>query len=275
MPLLQVVILAIIQGLTEFLPVSSSAHLALAPMLFGWKDQGLDFDAVLHVGTTISVLLYFFRDWLQIAANGLGWRGARFKSDSALDRNPWMLWWLVLATIPAGIAGLLLKDAVETTFRSPYVMGSMLIVVALVMWLAEKRATQKRGIGEMTLTDCLVIGCAQVLALVPGTSRSGITMTVGLARDLDRATAARFSFLLSTPIVVPAALKGVVDLWKHGGLGSGSLPIVLLGIGVSALTGCLVIAFLLRFLRTNTFLPFVIYRVIFGIIVIALAIARS
>lgn len=272
MPLAQVIVLAILQGITEFLPISSSAHLALAPWLFGWKDQGLDFDIALHIGTTVSVLIYFFRDWLQITASGLGLRGLlKSGADPALDRNPKMLWYLAAATVPAGVLGLLFKDTIETGLRSPYVMGSMLIIVGLVMLAAERMAKQERGMGDLTFADCMFVGCAQALALIPGTSRSGITMAAGLARNLDRPTAARFSFLLSTPVVAGAALKGAKDLAKIQAW-SGDL---LLGIAISAATGCAAIAFLLHFLRTNSVKPFVIYRVVFGIIVIALAIART
>ncbi len=275
MPLVQVIVLAILQGVTEFLPISSSAHLALTPWLFGWKDQGLEFDIALHFGTLFSVLLYFFRDWLRIIANGIGMPNpALLGADPSVDRNPRLLWYLIAATLPAGIAGLLFKDTVETTLRSPYVMGTMLIVVGLIMWAAEKFAKHERSMGEMTLTDCLFVGFAQALALIPGTSRSGITMTAGLFRNLDRATAARFSFLLSTPIVAAAALKGLNDLRKHGTLDADVMPIVI-GIVVTAITGCFVIAVLLKFLRANSVLPFVVYRIAFGLLVLGLAFTRG
>lgn len=276
MPLVQVLVLAILQGITEFLPISSSAHLALTPWLFGWPDQGLEFDIALHFGTLFSVLIYFFRDWLRILANGLGFPSLSFLGpDPSLDRNPKMLWYLVAATIPAGIAGLLLKDKIESTLRSPYVMGTMLIVVGIIMWAAEKFAKHERTMNEMSLKDCLFIGCAQVLALVPGTSRSGITMTAGLFRNLDRATAARFSFLLSTPIVAAAALKGLLDIRKHGNLTADLMPSLGIGILVTAITGCFVIAVLLKFLRTNSVVPFVIYRIAFGIFILSLALSRG
>lgn len=276
MPLVQVIVLAVLQGITEFLPISSSAHLALTPWLFGWADQGLAFDIALHVGTLFSVLIYFFRDWVRILANGFGAQlPAAFAADESLDRNPRLLWYLVAATVPAGVAGLLLKDLAETAFRSPYVMGTMLIAVGLLMWIAERSARQQRGMANMNLTDCLVVGFAQALALVPGTSRSGITMTAGLFRNLDRPTAARFSFLLSTPIVAAAALKGVLDLKEHGGLTAETLPSLGIGIVVTAITGCVVIAVLLKFLRTNSVVPFVIYRIALGVLVLALAASRG
>jgi undecaprenyl-diphosphatase len=261
MPLVQVIVLAIIQGVTEFLPISSSAHLALTPWLFGWPDQGLEFDIALHFGTLFSVLFYFFRDWLRILFNGFGLATpGLLGSDPSLDRNPKMLWYLVAATIPAGVAGLLLKDKIESTLRSPYVMGTMLIVVGLVMWAAEKFAKHERTMNEMSLKDCLFIGCAQALALVPGTSRSGITMTAGL---------------LSTPIVAAAAMKGLLDIRKHGNLTPELMPSLGIGILVTAITGCFVIAVLLKFLRTNSVVPFVVYRIAFGIFVIALAVSRG
>jgi undecaprenyl-diphosphatase len=276
MPLVQVIVLAILQGITEFLPISSSAHLALTPWLFGWPDQGLEFDIALHFGTLFSVLIYFFRDWLRILANGFGLADiARLGPDPSLDRNPRMLWYLIAATIPAGVAGLLFKDKIESTLRSPYVMGTMLILVGLIMWAAERFAKHERTMGEMSLNDCLFVGVAQAVALIPGTSRSGITMTAGLFRNLDRSTAARFSFLLSTPIIAGAALKGLLDIRKHGNLTADLLPSLGLGILVTAITGCFVIAVLLRFLRANSVVPFVIYRIAFGIFVIALALSRG
>jgi undecaprenyl-diphosphatase len=276
MPLVQVIVLAILQGVTEFLPISSSAHLALTPWLFGWKDQGLEFDIALHFGTLISVLLYFFRDWLRIVANGIGLANpGLLGADPSVDRNPRMLWYLIAATLPAGIAGLLFKDKIESTLRSPYVMGTMLVAVGILMWVAERTAKHERTMGEMSLKDCLFVGVAQALALIPGTSRSGITMTAGLFRNLDRATAARFSFLLSTPIVAAAAFKGVYDLSKHGGLNPEMAPSLGIGIVVTAVTGCFVIAVLLKFLRTNSVVPFVIYRVAFGLLVLGLAYSRG
>ena len=260
----------------EFLPISSSAHLALTPWLFGWKDQGLEFDIALHIGTLFSVLIYFFRDWLRILANGFGISHVvNLGADPSIDRNPRMLWYLVAATLPAGIAGLLFKDSIESTLRSPFVMGTMLIVVGLVMWLAERIAKHERTMAEMSLKDCLFIGGAQALALVPGTSRSGITITAGLFRNLDRSTAARFSFLLSTPIIAAAALKGLLDLRKHGALTAEMAPSLGIGILITAVTGCFVISVLLKYLRANSVLPFVVYRIALGILVITLAILRG
>ncbi len=166
MPIYQALVLAILQGLTEFLPVSSSAHLAMAPWLLGWKDQGLEFDVALHIGTLFSVIVYFFKDWMQILAQAAG---LKVGNDVQLNKNPQLLWYLVAGSVPVAVAGLLFKDVVETTLRSPYVVGVMAIVIGLVMYAAERYSSAKRDLGEVTLTDCVLIGTAQALAIVPGT----------------------------------------------------------------------------------------------------------
>ncbi len=269
MPLYQVVLLALIQGVTEFLPISSSAHLALAPWLFGWKDQTLVFDIALHFGTLAAIAIYFFRDWLQLAAQGFG---LSYGGDAELKKNRRLLWLIAAATIPVGIAGLLFKDQAEEVWRlNRFLIGGMLIGVGLLMVLAERMGKRRKRIGDIGFADSMVVGVAQALAVVPGTSRSGITITAGLFRDIDREAAARFSFLLSTPAIAAAAAKAFYDLMKHGGLSADMRLPFTLGIVVSAVTGCAVIAFLLRFLRHHTLKFFVYYRIIFGIIVVALA----
>ncbi len=268
MSLWQAAILAVIQGITEFLPISSSAHLALAPWLFGWKDQGLTFDIALHIGTLAAVIVYFFRDWVEIAARGLGLRRG---GEGELARNPRLLWLLALGSIPVGVLGLLVKEYTETTLRTPLLMGTMLIVVAGVMALAERAARRTRDIASIGAHDAMVIGCAQAIALVPGTSRSGITISAGLFRGLDRQAAARFSFLLSTPAVAAAAAKALYDLHKAGGVPAGLMPHFVLGILLSGLTGCLAISFLIRYLARFGLRAFIYYRVVFGILVITLS----
>ena len=272
MPIYQAIILGIIQGLAEFLPISSSAHLALAPWLFGWKDQGLAFDIAMHFGTLASVLIYFFKDWVQIIgqAFGLNWG-----SDEQLKSNPKILWYLVAASIPAGIAGLLFKKVVETKLRGPYVIGFMEIIVGLILLLAEFFGSKMKDISLVSLKDALYMGFAQAVALIPGTSRSGATIGMGLFRDLERSTAARFSFLMSTPIIAAAALKDFWDLHKEGGLAPGMLTPFLVGIAVSGAVGCVVIAFFLRYLKHAGLAPFVVYRVIFGFAVLGLALFRG
>jgi undecaprenyl-diphosphatase len=268
MSLLQVVVLALVQGITEFLPISSSAHLALTPWLLGWKDQGLTYDVALHFGTLLAVLIYFFRDWLQILAQGFR---LDFGYDPELKRNPKLLWLLVIGTVPIGVCGLLFKGYVETALRSPFVIGGMLIGVALVMDWSERAGRKQKGIDNVSLLDTVAVGIAQALAIVPGTSRSGITIAMGLFRNLDRHTAARFSFLLSTPAVAAAALKDFLDLHAAGGIPEPLRMPFLIGVALSALTGCLVIGLLLRYLRRESLRVFVYYRIVFGIIILALA----
>ncbi|MGD0578896.1 MAG: undecaprenyl-diphosphate phosphatase [Bryobacteraceae bacterium] len=271
-PLYQAVILALVQGLTEFLPVSSSAHLDLFPWLLGWEDPGLSFDIALHLGTLVAVLLYFCRDWLRLLAHGFGLRSG---GDPDLDANPKLLWWMAAATVPAVIAGLLLHHAAETTLRQPLIYGSTLIGVAVLMLWAEYAARQDKGIGHVGLWDAVYIGVAQAVALIPGVSRSGITITAGLSRGYDRASAARFSFLLSTPAIAGAALLTAYKLHKAGGIPPRMHTAFVVGLLVSAFSGTLVVAFLMRFLRRNTMRIFVLYRVVLGILIIALALFRQ
>jgi len=271
MPLAQVLVLAVVQGLTEFLPVSSTAHLYLSSWLLGWKAESLDFDISLHIGTLLAVLVYFLPDWFQILGQGFG---IDVGSDQELKLNRTLLWLLIIGTIPAGIAGLLLNKYAETTWRNPFLMAAMMIAVGVVMWLAEHYARHVRHMASLNLPDSLTIGLGQALAVVPGVSRSGITISAALARGLTREAAARFSFLLSTPIIAGAAVKDLYDTYKHGGLHGFANYTVLLGIGVSAVTGWFVIAWFLHYLRRSSLMPFVYYRIIFGIIVLALAFIR-
>jgi undecaprenyl-diphosphatase len=268
MPLYQVVVLSIIQALTEFAPVSSSAHLALAPWLFGWKDPGLTFDVALHFGTLLAILIYFFRDWVQIIAQGVGLSAG---SDPQLKQNRALLWLIAVASVPIGLIGYLFNKQAETTWRSPYLIGAMLILIALLMWWAERKSSGNKPMSQISWGDGLAIGIAQALAVVPGTSRSGITITAGLFRGLNRETAARFSFLLSAPAIAAAALKKYWDIHKHGGIPADMKMPFVVGILLSAVLGALVIAVFLRYLRRNSLMVFVYYRIVFGIIVIALA----
>ena len=271
MPLLQAIVLAVVQGITEFLPISSTAHLYLTSWLLGWHAEALDFDIALHIGTLLAILLYFLRDWLQILAQGLG---MRFGHDEELKQNRMMLWLLAIGTIPVGVLGYVFSKQAETTWRNPYVMGVMLVAVGVLMWLAERAGRMRRDLSSVNLPDSVVIGIAQALAIVPGTSRSGITISAGLFRDFDRQSAARFSFLLSTPAIAAAAGKALYDMHKQGGLHAILNAPFLVGVAVSALTGCAVIGWFLHYVRRSSLLPFVYYRIIFGIIVIALAFIR-
>jgi undecaprenyl-diphosphatase len=271
MPLLQVIVLALIQGLTEFLPISSTAHLYLASWLFGWQLEGLDFDIALHIGTLLAVLLYFARDWVQILAQGFG---INMKGDDELKHNHMLLWLLVIGTLPVGVAGLVFNKQAETTWRNPFVIGGMLIAVGVLMYLAENAGRQQRDLSSINLPDAVAIGAAQALAVVPGTSRSGITISAGLFRNMTLESAARFSFLLSTPAIAAAAAKALYDMHKKGGLHGILTTDFLVGVAVSTITGCLVISWFLHYLRRSGLRPFVYYRIVFGIIVIALAFIR-
>ena len=269
MPLLHAIVLGIVQGLTEFLPVSSSAHLIIVPWLLGWDDGGLTFDVALHVGTLISVVLYFFRDWIQIIGQGLG---LKIGADSALSQNRNLLWLLVVATIPGGLIGYLFEKQAETTFRSPYVIATTAIGIGLAMWLAERVGRKQKDLGHVSAMDAAVIGTSQALAIIPGVSRSGVTISTGLFRNLDRQSAARFSFLLLTPITGGAALKKFWDLHKHeGGISPEMHTAFVVGIVVSAIVGALSIQFFLNYLRNRSLNLFICYRILFGIIVVALA----
>src|SRR6266853_1701526 len=269
MPLLEVIILGIVQGLTEFLPVSSTAHLAVIPWLFRWPDPGLSYDIALHVGTLAAVLLYFFRDWVQIIGQAFG---ISMEADPLVKRNRGLLWLLIAGTIPAALAGLLFQKQAETTLRTPYVIATMMIGIGLVLWFAERAGRRQKDLSHVSFVDSLTVGLAQALAVVPGVSRSGITIAAGLFRDLDRATAARFSFLLSTPVIAGAAAKDLWDLTRHqGGIPPEMRSAFLIGIAVSAVVGGLTIKFFLGYLKRRGLTFFVLYRLVFGIMIIALA----
>jgi len=268
MPIYQVVVLAIVQALTEFLPISSTAHLVLIPWLFGWKDGGLTFDVALHAGTLVAVIIYFFQDWVQIIAQGFGLRIGR---DPDLKQNRNLLWLLAIASIPIGIIGYLFDKQADTTWRQPYVIGTMLIVVGIVMWIAEKRRIGSKSMSTIQMSDGIAVGLAQAVSVIPGTSRSGATISAGLFRNMNRETAARFSFLLSTPAIAAAVAKKFWDVHKEGGIPADMKVPIVVGIAVSGVLGAIVIAFFLRYLRRSSLMPLVWYRIVFGIIVIALA----
>lgn len=271
MPLYQVVVLAIVQGFTEFLPVSSTAHLYLTSWLLGWKAESLEFDISLHVGTLVAVLIYFSRDWMQIVAQAFS---ANHGPDDELGQNRGLLWLLALGSIPVGVAGVLFSKQAESTWRNPWVMAVMLIVVGVAMFIADRSGARKRDLANLTVSDAAAIGLAQALAVVPGASRSGATITAGLFRGLDRPSAARFSFLLSTPAIAAAAAKALYDLMKHGGMEPAMRVPFAVGVVVSGLVGWAVIAWFLRFLRHQSLAFFVYYRLLFGILVLALAFFR-
>jgi len=271
MPILHVIVLGVIQGLTEFLPVSSTAHLYLTSWLLGWETEALNFDIMLHIGTLLALILYFFRDWLQIVGQAFG---MRIGHDNELRLNHMLLWLLAIGSVPIGIIGFLFNKQAETTWRTPWVMGTMLIVVGILMYLAENSSRKARDLASVNAPDAIVIGLAQALAVVPGTSRSGISISAGLFRNLSSQTAARFSFLLSAPAIGGAAAKAFWEMYKAHQMHAVLETPFLAGVAVSAITGCLVIGWFLHYLRRSSLRPFVYYRIIFGIIVLALAFIR-
>ena len=273
MSLFQAIVLAIVQGLTEFLPVSSTAHLVLFPWLLHWQDPGEAFDVALHAGTLMAVLLYFFRDWLTLLVCGLGGTYPLSATPDKVSQNKRLFWYMVIGTIPGAVLGKLFDRWIEEHLRLPAVIGVSLILIALVMWWADSRANLTRKIEDSNLGDAIGIGTAQALALWPGVSRSGITISAGLLRNYTREAATRFSFLLSAPLIagaVAAKLPGLIKLHKAGAL---DLPLstLVISILVSGIAGFFVIAFFLRYLRTHTLKVFIVYRLVFGIIVLALA----
>ncbi|MCC7370107.1 MAG: undecaprenyl-diphosphatase UppP [Chloroflexi bacterium] len=266
MSLIEAIVLGIVQGLAEFLPISSSGHLILTPWLLGWKEHGLTFDLALHLGTSAALLGYFWRDWLRLAQAVL----SGLTSAQARASHEWRLAWLiVLGCIPAGVVGVLFEDKIEELLRSPLQIAVLLIVFGLIMLAADRLGSQQRRLNQITLADALTIGFAQVLALMPGVSRSGITLTAGLFRGLDRASAARFSFLLSAPITVAAALYKLRGLVKAPPVG-GELLAFAVGVVTAAVVGALAIGFLLRYLQRQPVDVFVWYRVAAGLVVLAL-----
>lgn len=269
MTLLEAVVLGIVQGLTEFLPISSTAHLRVVPALLGWDDPGAPFSAVIQIGTVVAVLFYFRRDLWEIGTAFL--RGLKERRPFA-DPQSRMGWFIAAGTMPIVMFGLLFERQIKSELRSLWVIATALIVVGVVMAVADRLARTRRkkaGDDRVTLGDALVVGCAQACALIPGVSRSGSTLAAGLFRGLSRAEAARFSFLLSVPAVTAAGLKELRDLIEAGLAGAGAMNLIV-GTVVSFAVGYLAIAGLLAFLRTRTVMVFVVYRIVIGLGLVAL-----
>ena len=273
MPLLHAIILAIVQGLTEFLPISSSAHLILLPQWLGWADPGLAFDVALHAGTLIAVVLYFLKDWIQLILAGFGFNYPRGASAATIQHNRRLFWYLVIGTIPGAIVGFPFEKRIEESLRSPVPIAIAALALGAVMWYADKAGRKERAMEQANLGDAISVGIAQALALFPGVSRSGITITESLFRGLTREASARFSFLLSTPIIAGAAAVELPKLVRVHHAGQMELPLstLMISIAVSAIVGYSVIAFLLRYLQTKTLKIFVYYRFAFGIVALLLA----
>jgi undecaprenyl-diphosphatase len=258
---LQAIILGIVQGLTEFLPVSSSAHLILIPWLLKWQeDPGLAFDVVLHLGTLLALIVFYWREWLDMALS-------LFNGDPVRRR---LLLLLIVASVPGAIIGLLLEKQAETIFRSPVLIAVTLATLGVILWVADTFGSKKRKIGDLTFVDALLIGLSQALAIIPGVSRSGSTITTARMLGIERADAANFSFLMATPIIAGAGLKEA-----HKAFQSGLTPQLGWGFAASAVFGLIAIVWLLSYVRTHTYRPFAIYRIVLAAIVVAVALARS
>jgi undecaprenyl-diphosphatase len=261
MTIFQAIVFGAVQGLTEFLPVSSTAHLILLPWALGWPDPGLSFDVALHLGTLVALLIYFRADWIALVGSAFGILRGRTQAPDAR-----MAMQIVVATIPGAIAGALFEHKVEDALRAPQVIALMLIALALVLVVAEVVGRRKKSLYEISWGDAIIVGAAQALAIIPGVSRSGVTITAGLFRSMKRDTAARFSFYLSTPIIGGAVAKKMLDIMKEGATIDQLTPFFI-GIIVSGIVGYMAIAFMMRYLQTRTTYLFVYYRIALGIAV--------
>ena len=285
MLILQSIVLGIIQGLAEFIPISSSAHLVIVPWLFGWNNPALTsltFDVALHLGTLVAVIVFFAADWGRLIS---AWFKSIVQFKIGDDQNRRMAWFILLACIPGGISGVLLESKINETFHSnPIPKGSMIFMaaaiaaLALLLWLADKFARHQKNFGQIKARDALYVGLAQAFAVIPGVSRSGATITAGLALGLERETAARFSFLLSAPIIAGAGLKSLYELLKQiktGAVAGTELAIFPIGFIVAAVTGFLCIKYLLVYLKKHSTTVFVWYRFALAALVLIVALARG
>ena len=264
----EAVILGVVQGLTEFLPISSTGHLRIVPAFLGWEDPGAAFTAIVQLGTMAAVLIYFRRELWRIVVTWLA-SLRRPELRSSLDAR--MGWYVIIGTVPIAVLGLIFSNQIETTARSLYLIGTMLIVFGLVMWLVDRGSRRVRDEGDVARRDAIVVGLAQALALIPGVSRSGATITAGLLMGLKREAAARFSFLLSVPAIV---LSGLYEFAKVL-TGEESTDVAYSELAIATLVAFVVgyasIAFLLRYLASHSLAVFVWYRILLGALVLVLA----
>lgn len=263
----QALILGLLQGLGEFLPISSSAHLALAPWLFHWEDPGLSFDVALHVGTLIAVLWYFRGEWVALAR--AAWQIVTTRKIVTIEQRRAL--YVIIATIPGALFGFLFEKKAETAFRNPALTAVMLIVMGIVLWAVDRFVPQRRNINQMRTSDAIWIGVAQAFAVIPGVSRSGSTITTGRAVGIDRNGAAAFSFLMSMPIIAGAAIVKVPHLIRAGGF---TTPLVV-GVVTAAISGWFAISALIKFVSHRSYGAFAVYRVLLGIVVLAIYFARG
>jgi undecaprenyl-diphosphatase len=261
---LESLVLGVVQGVTEFLPISSTAHLRIVPALLHWGDPGAAYTAVLQLGSLVAVIGYFLPELMKMLSAGFKWLGDRSQAPTRPARE---LGYLIVGTLPAVVAGVLFRHAIEGSFRSLWVIASAMIGVALLLAVVEKSASHDRTFEELTLRDALLIGCAQAFAVIPGVSRSGSTLMAAMSLGFRREAAARFSFLLSVPIVAAAGVFEMPKVVHAHDLHGSTMAIGLLAAAVS---GYASIAWLLRFLRARSTVPFIIYRVALGLVLIAL-----
>lgn len=266
---IQAMILGLVQGATEFVPVSSSGHLVLVPWLLRWPEPGLAFDTIVHWGTLVAIAAVFWRDfwWLAVA-----WLRS-LRSRSLEEAEARIAWWIILGTVPGVILGLTLNDPVERLFSAPQVVAILLLITAAILTLSERLGRRNRDLDEMTWVDALLIGVGQAVAIMPGISRSGATIASGLLRGLKRETAARFSFLLSTPIILGAGLPQLLKLTQAGDLAT-QLPALILGFVAAAVSGYLCIRFLLSYLQRHRLYVFAAYCAVAGIVCLGVALTR-
>lgn len=264
MEIYQAIILGIVQGLTELLPISSSAHLALIPTIFNWNIPD-SFDVALHFGTLLAIGIFFFKDWIDLIIGG--YKKVVKKEDSVNGR---MFWYIVAATIPGGIIGFILDKYAEEILTKPLIIAIALIVMGIILYVVDKKSSTKTEYENMTFKQTFLIGLSQALAFIPGVSRSGVTMTAGRAMGVSRESAAKYSFMLSAPIVFAATVFKLGDFIEYFTIASttGIIAFVL-GVAFSFIVGILVIKFLLEYLKKGSFKVFAIYRVIIGLLVIA------
>jgi undecaprenyl-diphosphatase len=263
--LLKAIVLGTLQGLTEFLPISSSAHLRIFPELFGWGDPGAAFTAVIQIGTELAVLIYFRKDIWRI---GRAWLLSLFKPEWRGQFDARMGWFIIIGSLPIVVLGVLLKDVIEEDFRSLWIIGTTLIVMGIVLGLADRFSSDDREIRQITIKDAVLMGVAQALALIPGVSRSGATISMGRVLGFQREAATRYAFLLAIPAVVGAGLFELKEI-PHGDNSYGWGP-TLLATVVSFIVGYAAIAWLLRYVSTNSYTPFVVYRIALGTMTLAL-----
>jgi undecaprenyl-diphosphatase len=263
----QAIVLGIVQGFTEFLPISSTAHLRIVPAIAGWEDPGAAFTAVTQLGTMAAVLIYFRHDLRDIAR---AWARSLTRPEERHTLDARMGWYILIGTVPIGVFGLAFNHAIETNARNLTLIGCMLVALGLFLFTSERAGSHERGIDSLRLSDGVIIGLAQAAALVPGVSRSGATLTAGMFLGFDRAAAARYSFLLSVPAVV---LAGLFELKDIGGEGSAPVGATIIATVLALITGYAAIAFLLRFLAHHTVAVFVAYRLLLGTLVLALVAA--